>query len=65
MSAVSAAPARTPRIGFLNRMKSCWKDGTSRRPETAPDMLSMPNISVVKPSRIVPVSFFFADRQNR
>ena len=57
MMPVRIAPARTPRIGFWKRTNNCWKDGTSRRPLTAPVMVSMPNISVAKPSRIMPVSF--------
>ena len=36
----------------------------SRRPATAPDMASIPVISVAKPSSTVPVSFFFPDLQN-
>ena len=62
--AVRIVPASTPSSGFLNMMNICWNAGTSRRPETAPDMVSMPNISVAKPSRIMPVSFFFAFLQN-
>ena len=38
-------------------MKICLNAGTSRRPDTAPDIVSMPNMSVAKPSRIIPVSF--------
>ena len=57
MIAVSAAPARTPSSGLVNATNSCLNAGTSRSPETAPDMVSMPNMSVAKPSRIMPVSF--------
>ena len=44
-------------MGFWNSKKRCRKAGTSARPATAPLMVSMPYISVAKPSRIVPVSF--------
>ena len=57
MIAVSAAPARTPSSGLVKATNSCLNAGTSRSPETAPDMVSMPNMSVAKPSRIMPVSF--------
>ena len=38
--------------------------GDLREPETAPLIVSMPNMSVAKPRRMVPVSFFFASLQN-
>ena len=56
--AVSTAPASTPRMGLVNSRNSCWKAGTSFSPDTASDMVSMPNISVAKPRKIMPVSFF-------
>ncbi len=65
MTAVSAVPASTPRIGLRNRRKKFWKPGTSRSPSTAPAMVSMPNISVANPSRIMPVSFFLSFFKNR
>ena len=64
MTAVRIAPANTPSTGFLNTRNICWNAGTSRRPDTAPDMVSIPNIRVAKPSRIMPVSFLFAFLQN-
>ena len=64
MIAVSSAPASTPRTGFLKAMKRFVKAGTSLRPATAPLIVSMPNMSVAKPSRIMPVSFFLLLRQN-
>ena len=64
MMPVSTAPASTPSTGFLKAMKSCAKAGTSFRPATAPLMVSIPNISVAKPSRIMPVSFFLPFLQN-
>ena len=38
--------------------------GTFFSPATAPVIVSMPNISVAKPSRIMPVSFFLPLLQN-
>ena len=64
MMPVSTAPASTPRSGFLNARKRLVKAGTFASPDTAPLMASMPNISVAKPRRIVPVSFFFESLQN-
>ena len=64
MMPVSTAPASTPRMGFVNARKSCVKAGTSFSPATAPLMVSMPNISVAKPSRMMPVSFFRLSLQN-
>ena len=55
---VRIAPARTPRMGFENNRKNFVKFGSSRSPETELDSDSMPNISVAKPRRIRPVSFF-------
>ena len=57
MMPVSTAPASTPSTGFLKATNSWAKAGTSFSPATAPLMVSMPNISVAKPSRITPVSF--------
>ena len=54
--AVSTAPASTPRKGLWNMRMICWNSGTSLRPDTAADMLSMPYISVAKPRRMRPVS---------
>ena len=56
--AVSTAPATTPRIGLVNTSSSSRNPSMSFRPATAPLMVSMPNISVAKPKRIRPVSFF-------
>ena len=64
MMPVSTAPTSTPSSGFLKARKRFVKAGTSESPATAPLMVSMPNISVAKPSRMVPVSFFFALLQN-
>ena len=64
MMAVSTAPTSTPSIGFVNNKNSSAKPGTSFSTDTAPLMVSMPNISVAKPSRIVPVSFFLSSLQN-
>ena len=62
--AVSTAPASRPSAGFWKVMNSCRKAGTSAKPPTAEDMVSMPNISVAKPSSTVPVSFFLLSLQN-
>ena len=55
---VRIAPASTPRMGLENIRKNFVKFGSLRSPETEPDSDSMPNISVAKPSRMRPVSFF-------
>ena len=60
MMAVSAAPASTPRMGLVNMSRTFWNSGTSFRPSTAPLMVSMPNMSTAKPSRIMPTSFFLS-----
>ena len=64
MMPVSTAPTSTPSIGLVNSRNSSAKPGTSFSPDTAALMASMPNISVAKPSRITPVSFFLSDLQN-
>ena len=56
--AVSMAPASTPRMGLWNSTNTCRNAGTSARPETAFVMVSIPNINVENPRRIMPVSFF-------
>ena len=55
MMHVSTRPANMPNSGLENISSTFWKAGASRRPATAADMVSMPNISVAKPSRIKPV----------
>ena len=62
--AVSIAPASMPSTGFLKAMKRLTKPGTSFSPDTAPLIVSIPNMSVAKPRSIVPVSFFFVSAQN-
>ena len=64
MIAVSTAPASTPSTGFWKARNRSTNCGTSLSPATAPLMVSMPNISVAKPSRIIPVSFFRLSLQN-
>ena len=61
---VSTAPTSTPSTGLRNIRNSWVNSGTSFSPATAPLMVSMPNIRVAKPSRMVPVSFFLASLQN-
>ena len=57
MTAVRTAPASTPKIGLRKTKNKFWKAGTSAKPLTAEDMVSMPNMRVAKPKRIMPVSF--------
>ena len=64
MIPVSTAPTRTPRMGFVNIRNICWNSGTFFRLLTAPDMVSMPNISVANPRKIMPVSFFLPSFMN-
>ena len=65
MMAVSTAPASTPSAGFWKVRNSCREGRYIRQTSaTAPVMVSMPNISVAKPSSIVPVSFFLLSLQN-
>ena len=45
-------------MGFSNIVKSDWNSGLFLRPLTAPDIISIPVIRMVKPSRITPTSFF-------
>ena len=61
---VRIAPASTPSTGFLKARNRFVNAGTSFSPATAPDIVSMPNISVAKPSRIMPVSFLRSFLQN-
>ena len=56
--AVSTAPASTPKMGLVNTSSSSRKLSISFSPATAVLMVSMPNINVAKPRRIIPVSFF-------
>lgn len=51
-------------IGLENMRKISRNCGTFLRLETAEDMASMPNMSVAKPRRIIPVSFFLSALQN-
>ena len=64
MIPVSTAPTRTPRTGFVNIRNICRNSGTFFRLLTAPDMVSMPNINVANPRRIMPVSFFLPSFMN-
>ena len=62
--AVTAAPTTTPSIGFSKSRKRFLNSGTFANPSTAFDMVSIPNISVAKPSKIVPVSLLLLDFKN-
>ena len=57
--AVRSAPTKRPRIGFSKATNKFRKAGTSASPLTAEVMVSMPDIRVAKPKRIMPVSFFW------
>ena len=58
MIAVKTAPASTPRIGLENSSRILVNSGTSFSGATALLIVSIPNISTAKPSRIEPISFF-------
>ena len=64
ITAVSIAPASTPSTGFEKVTKSCLKAGTCDSPDTAEVMVSIPNMIVAKPRRMVPVSFFLSLFEN-
>ena len=51
-------------MGFVNIRNICWNSGTFFRLLTAPDMVSMPNIRVANPRKIMPVSFFLPSFMN-
>ena len=62
--AVSTAPARTPRMGLENiviMLQNCSFPSSTLAPS---DIISIPNISVAKPSIIMPIVFFLSDLQN-
>lgn len=59
MMAVSAVPANTPRIGLENITRILVNSGMSASGCTAPDIISMPNIRIAKPSAIQAVSLRF------
>ena len=64
MIAVRSAPARTPRIGFLNQRSTSANSGTSLRGATAPLIESIPNMSTAKPTSIDAISFFLSFFEN-
>ena len=63
-AAVRSAPARTPRIGFLNQRSTSANSGTSLRGATAPLIESIPNMSTAKPTSIDAISFFLSFLEN-
>ena len=65
MTAVSTAPAASPSRGFWNMVNSCMKAGSLASGSTAVLMVSMPNISTAKPSRICAQSFCLSFFENR
>ena len=65
ITAVSTAPAITPRKG-LEKVVISWVNwGTFASGATESDIISMPNISTAKPSRMVAMSFFFCFLEDR
>ena len=56
MTAVSAAPARTPRMGLVKTRRRLAKVSLWARGATAPLMVSIPAIRTAKPKRAVPAS---------
>ena len=58
---MSNAPAITPSTGFVNIVRMLAKPASVRKPETAADIVSMPNISTEKPRSITPISRFLPD----
>ena len=59
ITAVSTAPAITPRKGLEKAVIRLVNCGMSFSGATAPLIISMPNISTEKPSRMADASFFF------
>ena len=53
-TAVSTAPAMTPRIGFLKLRNRSMNHGSSASGDMAWDIVFMPAIKIEKPSRILP-----------
>ena len=64
MIAVRSAPARTPKMGLENAVIRLVNSGTSRSPETEALMVSIPNMRVAKPRRIMPISLCLSDFMN-
>ena len=62
--AVNIAPVNIPRIGLENLTKIPLNPGTSASGATAPLIKSIPNIKIVNPKKIVPISFFFSLFEN-
>ena len=63
--AVSTAPATTPRMGLVNRVRMFANSGTFLSPETDELIMSIPVIRVAKPRRMRPVSFFLLLPRNK
>ena len=59
MIAVKSAPVKTPRIGLLNIVKIFLNSGISANGFTASLIVSIPNIKIAKPNKMLPISFFF------
>ena len=54
-TAVSTAPAITPRTGLVKLRKRFMNQGSSARGDIAVDMVCIPAIRMAKPSRILPM----------
>ena len=57
MIAVNTVPTRTPRTGFENMTRMLLKVSLPLRMETASDIMSIPNMRIANPRRIIPTSF--------
>ena len=65
ITAVSTAPAITPRKGLEKVVIRLVNSGTFASGATESDIISMPNISTAKPSRMPAMSFFFCFLEER
>ena len=57
---VKAAPTKTPSTGFSKAVRVFWNSGELARGSTDSDIRVMPVISTANPTKIRPMSFFFA-----
>ena len=64
MTAVRTAPATTPRTGFENISRIFVNSGTSASGLTAELIVSIPNIRIANPTRIIATFFFFSLFEN-
>ena len=64
MMAVTASPIRVPSTGLLNISRMDVKRLSSARGATASDIVSIPNIRMANPIRIIPILCFFSFLEN-